>query len=135
MSEFLPHETVESQPFWEACRQERLLLQRCDRCGRFQYYPRALCVHCAGVDLTYEQVSGRATVHAFSVVHRAPHPRFADRVPYVVALVTLDEGPQMMTNITGAPIDEIHVGQTVRVTFERVDDDVTLPMFTPEGAG
>lgn len=128
---FLPRETLEARAYWDGCRAGRLMVQRCAACGRHQFYSRAVCSHCGSWEVAHTQVSGRATVHASTVVHRPPHPRFAGRVPYVVALVDLDEGPRMMTMITGCAPADVHTGMPVEVVFEQVATDITLPMFAP----
>lgn len=79
-------------------------------------------------------MSGRGTVYSFYVAHRPAHPAFRDRVPYVVALVDLEEGPRMMTNIVDCPPEDVHIGMPVEVVFRDVTEDITLPCFRPGAA-
>ncbi|MDI3341747.1 MAG: Zn-ribbon domain-containing OB-fold protein [Sphaerobacter sp.] len=120
-------------PFWESLRAHAMQLQRCDACGRFVFYPRVVCPHCGSRALTWQPVAGTGVVHAFTIVHRHPNPAFAAEIPYVVALVELDEGVRMLTNLVGVEPDpaQVRVGMPVEVVYEDVSDVVTLPQFRP----
>jgi hypothetical protein len=126
----LPLMTFDAVPYWQGCREGRLLLQRCSDCSSRQFYPRALCVCCGGVRLEFVEVSGRGVVHAFTICHRPLSARFAG-APYVVALVDLEEGPRMMTNIVGCPESEVRIGMDVQVSFQHLGEDVVIPVFEP----
>lgn len=126
----LPAIDPDSEPFWEGTRRGVLLIQRCDRCGRHQFPPRALCIRCGGA-VGWVAASGRAEVYSFTVVHRAPEA-FQDQVPYVVALVDLEEGVRLMTRLEVAPA-EARIGVAVQVGFQTVSDEVTLPVFRTAG--
>ncbi|HVL80562.1 MAG TPA: Zn-ribbon domain-containing OB-fold protein [Actinomycetota bacterium] len=115
-------------PWWEATSEERLLVQRCGSCGNAQHYPRSLCTKCWSADLAYVESPGEGEVYSYTVVHRSPHPAFA--APYTVALVRLDEGPVILTNIVGG---EVGCGSRVRVVWEDLSDGRKLPLFTPVG--
>ena len=128
MSRSLPPETSDTKAWWDATRDQRLVVQRCASCGRHQHYPRALCTACGSTDLTFDDAAGTGSVVSFSVVHRAPSDSFTP--PYVVALVRLDEGVQLLTNIV-APPDIVRCDQPVTVTWEALDDGRHLPLFTP----
>lgn len=91
--------------------------------------PRFLCPHCWSTELDWVQASGRGTVHSFSVIRRAPAQAFAAQVPYVVALVDLDEGPRMMSNIVGDDALQTRIGDPVAVCFEDRGDGAKLPQF------
>jgi uncharacterized OB-fold protein len=130
----LPVPDADSAAFWEGAREGRLMIQRCPRCGRHVFYPRLACPHCGGSPLEWVEASGRATVYSFTVVHRAP-AAFADEAPYVVALVDLEEGPRMMTRITGLEPRAVRVGMAVEVRFGDLDDELKLPFFGPAAGG
>ena len=115
----------DSAPFWEGTRAGELRIQRCGDCGRHFFYPRALCPHCLSDQLEWVRASGRGTVHSFTVVHRTSEEFIAD-LPFPVGLVDLDEGVRMMARLDVA---EPEVGMPVRVVFERVDDQLSLPHF------
>lgn len=117
-------------PFWEATREHRLLVHRCGRCGR-SYWPATCCVEHGGDAMEWVPASGRGTLHTWTVYHHAYTPEFADRVPYVVAVVRLDEGPFMHTGIAGCDPDALTVGMPVEVAFEDRDDGTALPHFRP----
>lgn len=111
------------------------MVQRCAACRRFQYPPDVACVHCQSTDLVGTEVSGHGVLYSYAVVDRSFHAGFVDEVPYVVALVELDEQPglRVLTNLVDAPADSLAVGQAVTVTFE-TRSDVVLPQFRPVGA-
>jgi len=123
----------ESGPFWEATREGRLLLQWCTACDRGVFYPRAFCPHCGatGSALDWRAATGRATVYAAGVEHKPNATSFSEGKPYCVALVDLDEGVRMMTNIVGIPPDDVHSGLAVEVTWEPLSDGRQLPLFRP----
>ena len=127
----LPTPEGDTQRFWDAAREGKLLIKRCAACGMSHYYPRPFCPHCWSGDVEWQEASGRATVYTYSVVHQNDLPPFNQRVPYVAAIVDLAEGPRMMTNLVDAPIEEISVGMPVEVTFQKISDEVTIPVFRP----
>lgn len=132
MSEYakpLPTLTEENRPFWDACRQGHLSLQRCTSCDRMRYPISPFCPHCLSAGFEWSRVSGRGSVFSYVVFHRAYHPGFAADVPYNVALVQLEEGPRMYSNIVGTPNDQVHVGAEVEAVFERATDEVSIPKF------
>jgi uncharacterized OB-fold protein len=131
----LPTPDAATAPYWAAARENRLVMPHCQDCGKYHFYPRTLCPHCSSARLEWTACSGRGSVYSFTVIHRAPSPAFAAAVPYVVAAVRLEEGPQLMSNIIGCAPDAVRVGMPVRVTFVKASDEITLPMFEPVAAG
>lgn len=125
----LPTPTDTSLPFFEGARERKLVLQRCPRDGFF-FYPRSHCPGCLGTDWRWEQVSGRGSVHAFTVDRVGHDPALAANVPFTIAIVELDEGPRMSANIVGCDVDDVRVGMPVEAAFEDIDD-VTLVRFQP----
>lgn len=121
--------------YWEGARDGRLLVQRCRSCSKLQYPPDVVCIHCQSLDLVPEQMSGRGQVWSYTVVERLFHAGFSDALPYVVALVELDEqdGLRLLTNVVDAEAGEVRVGLPVEVTFE-ARGDVLLPQFRPAPA-
>jgi len=130
----IPHPDPDTAPFWAATLAGRLDLQRCDACHRVVAYPRARCPHCHAASLTWTTMSGRGTVYASTIVYRAADASFAADVPYVVALVDLEEGARLMTRIVDCPPEAVRTGMAVAVRFESVSDDAALPLFAPERA-
>ncbi|MFD7325437.1 Zn-ribbon domain-containing OB-fold protein [Streptomyces sp. NPDC059875] len=118
-----------TRPYWDAAGEGRLLLRRCDGCGRAHHYPREFCPHCWSEDVRWERASGRATLYTWSVVHRNDLPPFGDRVPYVAAVVDLAEGPRLMTEVVGVAETDLRIGMDLEVTF-REEGDVQVPVFT-----
>jgi uncharacterized OB-fold protein len=120
--------------FLEGCRHGELLIQRCETCGRPQFYPRAYCGGCHGQSLRWEAASGAGTVYSFTVVRRAPSAEFADRVPYVLAVVELAEGPRLMSTVVDADPADVEIGMPVTLAFEDRGGEAPLPVFRREGA-
>jgi uncharacterized OB-fold protein len=121
--------TAEAAHYFEAAAQGRLELQRCDACERVWFYPRPACVACGSERFRWIVASGRGRVHSHSVVHRAPSAAFRERVPYVVALIDLDEGPRMMANIVGDDALRIAIGDALELAFEDRGEGRKLPQF------
>lgn len=123
-----------SRFFWDGAREGRLLVQRCQRCSKLQYPPDVVCVHCQSEDLAPTEVTGRGQLWSYTVVERLFHAGFADSLPYVVALIELEEqeGLRLLTNVVDASPGELRVGLPVEVTFED-HGEVVLPQFRPAG--
>ena|SRR5262245_12133536 len=119
-----PPTNPETQAFWDAAGQGKLVLKRCRACGELHYYPRAMCPFCGSEQTEWTEASGRGTVYSYSVLRRAP-------IPYAIAYVTLAEGPTMMTNLVDCDLDAIRIGQAVRVVFRPTDGGALVPMFSP----
>ena len=132
MSGDLPAPVVnaDSAPYWEGASDNKLLLQRCSDCETLRFFPRYLCTECGSDNTGWVEAAGCGTVHSFTVVHRAAFPEFQERTPYVVALIDLEEGPRMMSNIVGADALGVAIGDAVTVEFEdRGDDGAKVPQF------
>lgn len=127
----LPQIDPESQSYWTAAREGRLLIKRCTDCGKAHHYPRELCPHCHSDRVTWEQASGKGTVYTYTVARRPAGPAFKGDTPYVVALVELAEGPRMMTNLITVAPERVRIGMPVQLRFEAITDEVSLPKFTP----
>ena len=131
MTETLPSPVVnaDSAPYWQGAREGRLLIRRCDGCGQTHFMPRHLCPACWSDDLRWVEATGRGTVHSFTIIRRAPLAAFAPRVPYVVALIDLEEGPRMMANILGDDALDTAIGDAVEVCFEDRGEGAAVPQF------
>jgi len=127
----LPLPDAETQPFWDGCRGRRLLIKRCNACGRAYFYPRDFCPQCWSTDTSWEEASGRATLYTWSVVYRNDLPPFDQRTPYVAAVIDLVEGPRMLTNVEGCPFEELAMGMELVVDWRVESDEITLPVFRP----
>jgi uncharacterized OB-fold protein len=122
-----PQPTALSRPFWEAANENRLVLQKCGGCGQFRWTPQILCPHCLCEDFSWEPVSGKGSVHSFTVVHRPPLPAFA--APYVLAVIELAEGPLMLTRLVDDPGPAVAIGAPAEVAFTRLDAEINLYTF------
>lgn len=132
MSEQVPPFAIasdsDSQPYWDGIAQGELRIQRCDTCSRPVFYPRAICPHCFSNQLSWIVASGKGTIYTYTVAHQAFGP-FAAEVPFIIALVELEEGVRLMTRIINAPRERIAIGVSVQVAFTSINEDVTLPYF------
>jgi uncharacterized OB-fold protein len=124
-----PTRTADDDPFWAAAAEGRLVLPRCRACSTYIWYPRATCPRCHATDAEWVPGSGRATVYSYTVNTRAFGP-WADRTPYVIAYVELEEGPRVLTNIVGTDPGSVHIGQAVAAAFEPAGSTQVL-RFTP----
>ncbi len=124
-----PIVNADSKPYWDAAREDRLVIPHCRSCGHAFFMPRHLCPSCWSDDLEWKEACGRGKVHSFSVVRRASLATFATRTPYVLALIDLQEGPRMMTNIVGDNALKTRIGDAVTVCFEACEDGANLPQF------
>ncbi|MFN2543068.1 MAG: OB-fold domain-containing protein [Actinomycetota bacterium] len=113
--------------FWEGAQRGELLIQRCSSCGTLRHPPRPACPSCRSLEWDTQRASGRGTVHSYVVHHHPPVPGFEP--PYVVVLVELEEGTRLVSNLVGVDPGEVSIGMPVEVTFERIDDELTLPLF------
>ncbi len=125
----------ESRAYWEGCGRGELVLQRCRACGTVQHRPRGICATCLSDEIEHFVASGRGTVYTYSVVRQNQMPAFAAAVPYVVAYVELEEGPQLLTNVVGCDPDSVSIGMPVRVEFVPTPapngDVLGVPRFVP----
>ena len=127
----LPSPDFDTTAWWDATRDGKLLIRRCRACAQASFYPRPFCPHCWSDDVEWEEASGRATLYTWSVVYQNDLPPFPSRVPYVAAVVDLEEGPRMMTNVVDCDFDALTVGMALTVTFREETDAITVPVFRP----
>jgi len=131
LSKPVPQPTPETLPYWEGAALGELRIQRCRSCGRHYFYPRRGCPDCGSTDVEWTTVSGRARLHTYLINHR-PAPGFEEDAPYAIAVVELEEGPRMMTNIVGIENtpESLVLDMTLEVTFEARGDS-SIPVFRP----
>lgn len=125
----VPSPTLETQPYWDGLTQGRLRLQSCADCGKIRHYPRPMCDACWSMNTDWVDASGCATVHSWTITHYAFHPGFKGDLPYILLTVDLPEGVRMNAQARGIEASALHVGLPVKVAFDRVKDDLTLPVF------
>ncbi len=129
----LPQADPVTAPFWESVKAHEMKIQRCNDTGKYFFYPRGMSPFTLSSNISWEPVSGKGTVHAFTIVHLNRAPGFSDDLPYVVAMVELEEGPRMMSNLIDIEADPEHVkiGMPVELFYDDVTDEITLPKFKP----
>lgn len=120
-----------SLPFWEAARRHELRMPRCTRCDRLFFYPREACPYCLASDIDWLTVSGRGRLHSFTVIHQPANPAFQADVPYIYALIQLEEGPRMIANLVECAIEDARIDMPVIALFDEVTPEVTLVKFRP----
>jgi uncharacterized OB-fold protein len=134
MGKPVPQPTTDTAAYWQACNREELLYQTCDDCGHVQFYPRRTCASCQGVGMSWRRSAGRGAIHSFTVVHRPANRSFDADVPYVLALIDVDEGYRMMMNVVGDDRLAAAIGRRVRVVFEARSDQQKIPQAVLEAA-
>lgn len=127
----LPRPTDQTGEFWAATAEGRFVIQRCGRCEQAIFYPRVNCPKCGSTDLGAEDASGRGTVFTYTVARRPTHRAFAEAGAYVIAIVELEEGPHVTTNIVDCDPEVVTIGMPVELTFADEVDGIALPLFRP----
>ncbi|MFJ8816304.1 Zn-ribbon domain-containing OB-fold protein [Amycolatopsis thermoflava] len=127
----LPTVDEDSRVYWEAYRDGRFVIARCGACGRVHHYPRPYCPFCWSGDVAPWPASGRATLYTYSVVYLNDLPPFRERLPYVAAMVELEEGPRLMTTVVGCDPGELRIGMALAVDFQPLTDELSTPVFRP----
>ena len=117
------------QTFWDGTRQQQLLIPTCRSCGKAFWYPRPTCPHCLSADIDWRASTGTGEVAAVSVMHRPANPLMADKAPYAVVLVDLDDGVRVMSNAVGIDADDVTVGMRVALTWEPLTDGRNIWLF------
>jgi uncharacterized protein len=127
----LPLITPLGKPFWDACKEKKLLYQVCKDCGQVNFFPKMLCVNCMSHNLGWKESKGKGHIYTFTVTYDAAPPEFMSSVPYALAVVNLDEGFSMLTNIVDCEYEKLKCNMPVEVVFDPVTPEVTLPKFRP----
>jgi hypothetical protein len=127
----LPVPSDISRPFWDGLRAGVLCIQRCRDCGRHVFYPRSLCPYCLSEALDWVTASGRGKLYSYTIVRRAMHPAFQQDVPYVYAIVELEEGPRVTANVLNCPLEALRVDMALKAFYDSVTPEVTLLKFEP----
>jgi hypothetical protein len=122
-----PEPNVETQAFFDAANEGKLLIRRCLSCNEPHFFPRTICPFCFSDNTEWEEVSGRGTIYSCSMLRRT-------ETPYCIAYVTLEEGPTMLSNIVACDLDRVRIGDKVRVVFHRSVGGHAVPMFTSADA-
>jgi uncharacterized OB-fold protein len=131
----LPALDADSRPFWESCHRRAMAVQQCASCRRFRFPPRGLCPYCHLGESRWVPVTGHGRVYASLVVSQPPATAWKDAVPFNLSLVELDEGVRMWTNVTGCAPDDVRIDDRVRIAYDAVTAEVTLPRFTRAADG
>lgn len=130
----LPVPTPLTAPFWDACRNEELLYQRCSDCKAVNFPPEQICPSCMSTAMGWERSNGSGSVYSFSILHREPSANFP--LPSVFAIVDVDEGFSMFSSIVDCDPADVAIDMRVEVVFDPQNDEITLPFFRPaEGSG
>ena len=125
----LPETRNAGATFWSKAAEGVLVVPECTACGRTFWHPRPRCPHCGSERVDWIRASGQGAVHTFTVVRQSGDPYFKTKIPYAVAMIDLDEGVRIMTNIVDTPLAALAVGMRVEVLFEDAGDGVAIPLF------
>jgi uncharacterized OB-fold protein len=125
--------TPEARPYWDGLREGKLMLPRCHDCGHVFFYPRAVCPRCGSRAIAWTQASGRGRLHAFGIAQQSFNRAYRVKPPYVLAMIELEEGPRMLSNLVNVEPDPqtVRCDMPVEVVFDRLTDEITLPLFQP----
>jgi len=125
--------TPEAMPYWDGLRAGKLMLPKCGDCGTAFFYPRILCPHCHSRNVGWIQASGKGKLFSFEIAYRTFNPAFKVEAPFILAMVELEEGPRMMSNLINIEPDPsvVKCDMAVEVVFEKQTDEVTLALFQP----
>jgi uncharacterized OB-fold protein len=129
VSKTIPAITPDQREFFEGARGGRLMVQKCDNCGRLRFPAHDLCSRCNSTASRWVPVSGRGEVFSFNIMHQVYHPGFSGEVPYAVVVVELEEGCKFISNLLGVKPHDIRCGMPVEVVFENLSDEVSIPKF------
>jgi len=130
----IPEDEALTAPFWEAAKRHELLIPRCRHCNRYFWYPRAACPHCLREEWEWARASGHGRLHTFTMVHQPAHPAFTEDVPYAYAVVQLEEGVRMISNVVECEPDDVAIDMPLEVTFDDVSEQWTLVKFRPRSS-
>jgi uncharacterized protein len=126
----LPYANIDTKPFWDGCLEGQLRLQRCSACGAWRHPPSPICAVCLSEEHEWIPARGRGTVYAFTVVREARRG-WEKLVPYVIAVIALDEGPRILSNVVNIAPEQVAIGLPVEVSFAELDGSTKLPLFQP----
>jgi hypothetical protein len=127
----LPQPNADTKPFWDGCKEHQLRFQKCRNCGHLRWPPSIICPICYSPETEWTVASGKGKIYTFAIYHHAYDKTFENDLPYVVALVELEEGPHILTNIVGCSPSEVQCDMPVEVTWEDVTKQFSLPKFKP----
>ena len=127
----LPIPNEDTKPFWDGLKEHKLSIQKCSQCGQFRFPPRIICPYCMSLESEWVEVEGGGTVYSFTIVHHAYTPAYEGELPYVVAIIEIEEGIRLISNIVGCKPEQVEIGMHVGLTFEDVTPDFTLHKFQP----
>ena len=120
-----------TKPFWEAAKRHELMIPRCQKCDKFFFYPREECPRCFSQDLGWATVSGKGRLHTYTIVHQVANAAFRDDAPHVYAVIQLDEGPRMISNMVECSHEDLQVDMPVTAVYDDVTPECTLVKFKP----
>ena len=129
----VPIANPDTQPFWDGCQRNELLLQRCGNCGHYRHPPSPVCSRCTSQACEWVAASGSGAVYTFTVVHDQRAPGWEELVPYVLAVIELDEGPHILSNVVDVDPKLVKIGMNVEVTFKAIGEQ-KAPFFRPRGS-
>lgn len=127
-----PIPTRISKEYWEAAKRHEFIIQKCEECSKHVFYPRAFCPHCLSSRLKWVKASGSGVIHTYSIVHKMSMMNFKKKTPYNIAIIELDEGVRLMSEVINCSPEELEIGKRVKVVFEDITERYSIPKFILE---
>ena len=127
----LPVIDEDTAPYWEYCKKHELRMQECKQCGHIRFPVSIICPKCHSMEAEWTKLSGKGKVYTYIIYRQVFHPSYENDIPYAAAIIQLDEGPRMDSNITGCKVDDIEIDMPVESYFDDVNDEISLPKFRP----
>ena len=128
-----PEPMIKAIPFFEGTKAGKILVQKCTNCSEYTWYSHFVCPNCMEDTLEWVESTGKGKIYTFTVVYQHNNPFFMNKVPYVYGVVELDEGPRLVSNIEGIDPEAVRCDMRVEATFEKLDDEITVPIFKVVG--
>ena len=127
----LPIINIDNAQYWEFCKKHELRMQKCTQCGHVRFPTSILCPRCHSMETEWARLSGKGRIYSYVIYHMAYHPSYKYDIPYAVAIIQLDEGPRMESNITHCKMEDIKIDMPVELYFDDITEEISLPKFKP----
>jgi uncharacterized protein len=127
----LPRITDDNKQYWAYCKNHELRMQKCLQCGYIRFPPGIVCPRCHSMQTEWIKLSGQGKIYSFVIYRRAYHPAYRKDIPYIVAIIQLNEGPRMESNVAGCQPEDIRIDMPVEVSFEDIDENISIPKYKP----
>ncbi|MEL0323790.1 MAG: Zn-ribbon domain-containing OB-fold protein [Rhodospirillales bacterium] len=125
----IPEPSIDSQPFWDALNEGRLVFQACGDCGKLRHYPRPICDECYSDHVEWKTSNGKGVIYSWTETHHPFHIGFRGETPYILVTAEFDGGVRMQTQLLGAKVEDLKIGMHVEVVLTKATEELTLPLL------